>query len=182
MAVTETQTAAASLDTALLRLGEHFAAGYMARPDEPPVMRFAMGIASHLQHVDLPPYNGEALYPCSGSLYARGAAVEWHYSSCLGYNPEILRAKLEATDDPQERAALQAVHEALKDYPHFGGYTHSIPNYRRIAQRAPSPRLAPGPAGTYPDAIPATRGDSGWYRGHSPEPERPTLSCRVHRC
>jgi len=71
---------------ALHRVDEHFAAGYMAAPDEPPVIRFAMGVVSYWQHVELPAYQGEALYPCSPSLYARNNAVEWHYSACLTYN------------------------------------------------------------------------------------------------
>ncbi len=124
--------AGCTLTEALHVAGEHLAAGYMARPDEPPVVRFALGLASLFEHVALPEWSGEALYPCSGSLYSGGQAVEWHYSSCLLYDPGRLRAKQAATDDQAVRDALEAVHLALADYPRVGGYTHSIPNYRRI--------------------------------------------------
>lgn len=122
------------LMTALHRAGEHLAAGYMRDPQAPPVLRFAHALASHLRHAPLPPYDGGPLYPSGPGLYWHGNAVEWHYSSCLVYAPDVLQAKLECAQDGDVRHALQAVDEALRDYPRVGGYTHSIPNYRRILQ------------------------------------------------
>lgn len=130
MTYTDTAAARISLD-ALNRCGEHLAAGYMGRPDATPVIRFAAAVAEHLAHVDLPAYGAEALYPCGPSLYFSGAAAELHYSAGITYNEAALQAEL-ADADEETRAALLAVREALADYPRFGGYTHSIPNYRRI--------------------------------------------------
>jgi len=135
MATTDAQSGTVRIDAAALHaVGEHLAAGYMACPDEPPVVRFAQAIAGYLQYVDLPAYSGETLYPCSPSIYARGKAVEWHYSGCMTYNRAVLEQKLEACTDPRVCEALQATDEALRDYPGVSGYTHSIPNYRRILQ------------------------------------------------
>jgi len=117
---------------ALHRCGEHLAAGYMSCPDAPPVRRFSAAVAAYLAHVDLPAYNAEALYPCAPSLYFRGNAAEFHYSAGITYNDQALEAKLSAAQDDAARTALQAVRETLSRYPTFGGYTHSIPNYRRI--------------------------------------------------
>jgi len=117
---------------ALHAAGEHLAAGYMAQPGEPPVVRFALGLASLFEHMSLPEWCGEPLYPCANSLYFAGQAVEWHYSSCLLYDEGRLRAKQAATGDLAVRDALEAVHQELAGYPGVGGYTHSIPNYRRI--------------------------------------------------
>jgi formate C-acetyltransferase len=113
-------------------VGEHFAAGYMACPDEPPALRFARGVAAWLSRCELPPYGGEPLYPCGPALWWRGAAVEWHYSACMTYSPERLQQKLDAATDNVTREALQAVEAGQRDHPRVGGYTHSIPNYRRI--------------------------------------------------
>lgn len=128
----QTCAPAATSPDALHGAGEHFAAGHMSCPDESAVVRFAHGIHAFLSQCPLPAYRGEALYPCGPSIYLRGHAVEWHYSACMTYNEAALRAKLEAAEDPSVRSALEAVHECLKDYPSVGGYTHSIPNYRRI--------------------------------------------------
>ncbi len=130
-----TQTAEAHPGCAAARLHdveEHFAAGYMAAPDEATVVRFAMGIAAYLEHVTLPAYAGEPFYPCADPLYWRGNAVEWHYSSCMCYDATRLAQKLEQCTDEPTREALVALREAQTDYPRVGGYTHSIPNYRRV--------------------------------------------------
>ncbi|NSW57896.1 MAG: hypothetical protein HPY44_17980 [Armatimonadetes bacterium] len=117
---------------ALNDMGEYIAAGYMKSQGAPPVIRFAEAVANHLAHVPLPEYGGESFYPCSASIWTAGNAVDWHYSSCLCYNDARLEERLHATDDPDARAALNAVRQELQDYPRVGGYTHSIPNYRRI--------------------------------------------------
>ena len=133
MAVIQATNTETHLDPAALHtVGEHFAAGYMSCPHEPPVVRFATGLASYFERFELPPYEGEPFYPCSTPLYWRNNAVEWQYSSSMNCNAARLQEKLDACEDPEARRALEALHEALKDYPRPGGYTHSIPNYRRV--------------------------------------------------
>ncbi len=103
----------------------------MACPDETPVVRMAEGVAAYLEHCVLPEYRGEVVYPCGPGIYWRGAAVEWHYSSSMTWNDDLLQRKI-AEASGRANAALQALREALKEYPRVGGYTHSIPHYGRI--------------------------------------------------
>ena len=127
----------------LLAAGELFAAGWISAPEAPPVVRFAHGLAAHLRHVPLSPYEGTRLYPVGPSgtgdnLYALPhAATGFHY--CLGfqYDLDALRRKAQnalasASPDPDQAAALEALASALTDYPRVGGYTHSIPHYGRL--------------------------------------------------
>lgn len=118
--------------TVLHKVGEHFAAGYMEALEEPPVLRMARGVRAYLSHCELPPWRSEPLYPAGPSLWHHGAAVEYHYSSCLSFNRPLLLEKLNNGGSPELHAALQATDAALRDYPPVGGYTHSIPHYGRI--------------------------------------------------
>ena len=115
----------------LNELGEFFAAGFMEGEDAPVVARMARGILSHLARCPLPPYEGEAYYPCGRSWWDTGSAV-WHHYVKVTYDGARARAKREAARTERERAALDALAAFWKGYPPAGGYTHSIPNYGRV--------------------------------------------------
>lgn len=122
----------------LLAAGELFAAGWMAVPEAPPVVRFAHGLAAHLRNVELSPYRGTRLYPVGPEgtgdlLYAvPGATTGFHYSQGFCYDVEGIRRKAAACPEPAQAAALEALAQAVDGYPRVGGYTHSIPNYGRV--------------------------------------------------
>ncbi len=122
----------------LLAAGELFAAGWMAAPEAPPVIRFAQGLATHLRNVELSPYRGTRLYPVGPEgtgdlLYAvPGATTGFHYALGFCYDVEAIRRKAAECADPGQAAALEALAQAVDGYPRVGGYTHSIPNYGRL--------------------------------------------------
>ena len=47
-----------------LSLGEYYAAGFYEEVNKSYFERYARALRRHLEHRELPPYNGEPLYPC----------------------------------------------------------------------------------------------------------------------
>ena len=45
-------------------IGEYYGAGLFEEPDAPLFVRFARGVRRYLENREMPPYRGEALYPC----------------------------------------------------------------------------------------------------------------------
>ena len=122
-----------NVDFALLeQAGEYMAAGYMSHPDEPPLLRFSRALKRFYETCPLPEYHGEALYPCTGPLYASEQAMSFSYSGSMCFNHSVLDRKIEETQDPEVAEALREFKVAIADYPGVMGYTHSIINFGRI--------------------------------------------------
>jgi pyruvate-formate lyase len=131
--------------TQLTKLGEMFAAGFFEEPEAPPVARMARGLRRHLEQLPAPKWEGAPLYPAGGfDTWNGNAAVRFHYSHSLCYNPAVLK-KLR-TRYPESRETLDALDHIMAAYPKVGsqvdpefwlggdGYTHSIPNFGRICR------------------------------------------------
>ncbi|NLO73940.1 MAG: hypothetical protein GX100_07525, partial [candidate division WS1 bacterium] len=131
-------SSAQSVPELLHQAEEHFAAGFMADPEEALIIRVARGLLEYWRACDLPPYESTRLYPMpvrggpeAWPLYAGDYALVFHY--CLGvrYDAEVMARKL-AEAPPEMRAALQALEAEFRDRPGFGGWTHSILHFGRI--------------------------------------------------
>lgn len=121
------------IDPALLeQAGEYMAAGYMAAPDEPPLLRFCRALKRFYEKCDLPAYNGEALYPCTGSFYSSSEAMSFHYSQAMCFDRGLLDRKIEQAERPEVAEALQKFKSDIADCPPVMGYTHSIINFGRV--------------------------------------------------
>ncbi len=127
----------------LRQCGEEFAAGFFEEPSAPAVVRMARGLASHLRWTPLPPWRGTQLYPADRVIGAESSsflaqptqAVRFHYSYSMTFDRALLDRKIAQAAGPAA-AALTQLREAILAYPAFvRGYTHSIPNYRRILRQ-----------------------------------------------
>lgn len=126
-------TTRTEIDCPLLeQAGEYMAAGYMSAPDEPPLLRFCRALKRFYETCDLPAYNGEPLYPCTGSFYYSGQAMSFHYSQAMCFDHGVLDRKIEQAASPEVAEALRQFKNAVADYPPVMGYTHSIINFGRI--------------------------------------------------
>ena len=128
----------------LLRLGEHFAAGYFEEPAASPMRRLARAVRRRFEHRAPMPYGGGPLYPCGpcGSK-DENRILAPSYSFTWSYNDAAVDERLK-TASAEEREALTALREAMRAEaerlrvlrtPHTvggAGYTHSIPNYGRV--------------------------------------------------
>ena len=130
----------------LMRLGEHFAAGYFEKPDASPMRRWSLAVRRRFENRALPTYAGEVLYPAGRVIQAEvreNRIVAPSYSYTWTYNREALTAAFaEAEGDAQD--TLEALDHAMSGLteqtrvwtsPHTvggWGYTHSIPNYGRV--------------------------------------------------
>ncbi|HOJ20898.1 MAG TPA: pyruvate formate lyase family protein [Armatimonadota bacterium] len=112
-------------------LGEWFAAGFLSLPGASPARRMAAGIRRYLEHAPLPEYTGRRLYPHGPTIWQTGNAVYHHYVQ-MEYARAIYERKRAAAATDEDRAALDAMDAFFSSYPYAAGYTHSIPNYRRI--------------------------------------------------
>jgi pyruvate-formate lyase len=126
-------TAQTTINSMLLeRAGEWFAAGFLESPEASPLRRMCRGLARLWAHCPLPPYAGEALYPCGPSTYGDGPAVGFNYSASLTVNGELLERKIAEAHDPETVEALRGLREFVQQYPMVSGYTHSIINFGRV--------------------------------------------------
>ena len=116
----------------LEKAGEYMAAGYMSAPAEPPLLRFCRALKRFYETCELPAYDGEALYPCTGPLYEAGQAMTFHYSQAMCFNHALLDRKIEQAPEPGVAEALRGFKAAIADYPPVMGYTHSIINFGRV--------------------------------------------------
>jgi len=116
---------------ALLALGEPFAAGLFERPADSMVERFARGLRRWAEHLPLPAYAGEALYPAGACLWQGELAVSWFYVAARPLDEAIWERKLQAADHRGRRALLELA-SAWRAHRFPGGYTHSIPHYERV--------------------------------------------------
>jgi len=123
----------------LVECGEFFAAGFYRDPDAPPVIRMAQAIACHLDHIELPPWQGRLLYPAEregedpGHLYA-GSAVHFRYNVPLTWDPGLQQQKIAEAQGPHKEALveLQAAMEQFPGFTQLDGWIHSSANFRRI--------------------------------------------------
>ena len=123
---------------------EYFAAGYFELPEASPMVRWSRAMRRYFEKRRLPPYHGQALYPCG----LAGDAMENQilapsYSFTWSYNDAALDS-LARDRRPEERQTLHALRAHMRGLeqsldvirtPHVvggRGYTHSIPNYGRI--------------------------------------------------
>jgi pyruvate-formate lyase len=129
----------------LNELGEHFAAGFFEHPRQSASRRMARGVRRHLERRRAQEWSGQELYPAGAySIWQGGQAVSFGYSRSMRYSAAACREL--GSEHPHAEAALQALDAALSQYPmvgsdiaaefHLGGagYTHSIPNFGRVAR------------------------------------------------
>ncbi len=116
-------------------IGEPYAAGFFIHEDASLFRRYCDAHAHFLAVSDLPDYGGGRLYP-SGSLSFRSkyaARPEYSYTFALDS-----RAMKEKCDDKAfERLSSEMVQFERQPTPHSVGgylYTHSMPNFERIAK------------------------------------------------
>jgi formate C-acetyltransferase len=114
-------------------IGEPYAAGLFEDTEASSFARFSRAQRRHWETAPIPPYDGGQLFP-SGCLRYGSAALIPNYSFTYSYNSaEMERKSLKCT------ALLNETLPVLPcvRHPHdVGGnmYTHSIPNYGRIAR------------------------------------------------
>jgi pyruvate-formate lyase len=119
---------------ALEKHEQFFAAGFMRGEGVSISMRHAQGIANYLDKCDLPPYDGEPLYPCERSIWTQSTAqVFWHHYVALDltFSGDLAAEKASSAADPVERSAWEKARRCCDSYPRGGGYTHSIINFGR---------------------------------------------------
>jgi len=119
---------------ALEKREQFFAAGFLLGDSFSISMRHARGIANYLDKCDLPPYNGELLYPAGRSIWTSGGPqVFWHHYVALDltFNPSLAAEKAAQATDSVARSAFEKARRFCESYPRGGGYTHSIINFGR---------------------------------------------------
>ena len=99
------------------------------------MIRTSRAIRRQLENVPLPPYQGTLLYPSGpNTLYQTKAQVfTFSYSFSLMFNQSAAIKIKENACDPKEKEQWQ---EIINPKFQLGGcgYTHSIPNYGRVAK------------------------------------------------
>jgi len=128
MAVTKTSTSPQVLDA----IGEPMAAAFLARADDPPLLRACHALKRYYETCPLPDYGGEALYPCSGAIYGASELIQFHYSQAMCFTREALQRRIDDEERPEVVQALRDFQAAIADIPPVVGYTHSIINFGRI--------------------------------------------------
>lgn len=129
----------------LSALGEHLAAGFFEASNEPTVQRMARAMRRHLENRQPPAWRGQPLYPSGQfNIWEGSRAVTFHYSRSMRYDAHACQQLREA--HPEFDDQLAALDQCLREYfvagtpiPHEfrlggAGYTHSIPNFGRIAR------------------------------------------------
>lgn len=117
----------------LMEKREFYLAGFFEYPEASRFERYAHAHSVLLQNMRLPDYDGEELYPC-GSFYSEWYSVWPNYSYTFGLSYE----RLENTGIDEEVVdAFKKENELMPliDSVHTvggNGYTHSIPNFKRI--------------------------------------------------
>ncbi|MDP6125645.1 MAG: pyruvate formate lyase family protein, partial [Candidatus Latescibacteria bacterium] len=115
----------------LVDVGEYFAAGLFDDGSDSVAQSFAKGLSQWATHLTLPEYDGGDLYPHGPSFWDQSdMAVGWFYVCATPLKTDVYDRKL-ATADDEEKRALEAMADLWRAYEFPGGYTHSIPNYRR---------------------------------------------------
>jgi formate C-acetyltransferase len=128
----------------LLELKEYFGAGLFEEPNEPMINRITRGLRREMEFVNLAHWEGSPFYPEGISKLWRTPIISFHYSSSISYNRSAMLKLIASQKDPQIISSLQEVDGELRNYNQAGesiepkyalggrGYTHSIPNFRRI--------------------------------------------------
>ncbi len=114
-------------------IGEPYAAGLFEDTEASPFARFSRAQRRWWEAMPVPDYDGGRLFP-SGRLFRGSAALVPSYSFTYSYDPAGMEKK-----SPECAALLREALPAVPSVrsPHdVGGnmYTHSIPNYGRIAR------------------------------------------------
>ncbi len=129
----------------LARLGEHLAAGFFEAPAQSIVQRMGRALRRHLENREAPVWEDHLLYPGGRyNIWEGGRIVTFQYSRSLHYDARVCQELRQ--NHPDTALDLKALHRCLCDYPMVGapispefrlggaGYTHSIPNFGRIAR------------------------------------------------
>jgi len=114
-------------------IGEYYASGMFEEADAPLFQRFSRGIRRYLEHLPLPAYHGEPLYPC-GTIPS-GMCVRHSYSFTVDVDWNRLEEK-DAIAAEALREVVSLYEPCIPDEHTVGGrmYTHSFPHFRRIAR------------------------------------------------
>ena len=121
-----------SLFESLYHAGEYFAAGLFEEPARGLFYRKALGLRRYFETAALPPYTGGHLYPSGGQHFDTNLFP--HYLTGFKMNREALDEKV-----PGASAAIDSefdrYHTSVPWEHSVAGnmYTHSMPNYARIA-------------------------------------------------
>lgn len=136
-------------------LGEPYAAGLFEDEGRSPFARYSRAARRYLEACSLSPYDGGPLYPC-GSKVNDPFAVLPDYSYTVSVNEGLLNKK-----DPRALAYIREETGRLAGIggPHTvggAGYTHSIPNFERIAREGLAScekRVLALPSGDFRDGL-----------------------------
>jgi len=112
------------------QINEPYASGFFENPERSRFFRYARAQRRFWERCTMPEYDGDSLYPC-GKKYADAYAVTPNYSYTFGCEWKILEQK-----DEELAKVMHAEAKLVSlETPHTvggNGYTHSIPNYKRI--------------------------------------------------
>jgi len=119
--------------------GEYFTAGLLRGEDVSIPMRNARAIIAHLERCDLPPYDGESLYPAKRTIWTIPGEqqVIWHHYMAvdLTMNGTLAAEKAAAAASAPEREAFEKVARFCLTFPRGRGSTHSIINFERALNK-----------------------------------------------
>ncbi len=117
------------------RIDEPYLEGLFERADDEPVIRFANAHRRYLEESELPHYQGGEIYP-SGANCPRRYAFFPNYSFTVATDYDYLKEKSEEGFEIVEKSGLLPERVDMNIIHTAGGtsFTHSIPNYRRIAK------------------------------------------------
>jgi len=115
-----------------LSLGEYYAAGFYEEVNKSYFERYARALRRHLEHRELPPYNGEPLYPCGN--FETEHCVRPDYSFTVSLSRRLWEKDAEAAERIKKEIDLYT--PSLPKEHRIGGtmYTHSFPNFRRLVR------------------------------------------------
>ncbi|MCL2813679.1 MAG: hypothetical protein FWD23_03675 [Oscillospiraceae bacterium] len=119
-----------------LKINEPYAGGFLEFPERGRFYKCARAQRRHWEFAEMPAYNGGMLYPC-GYARPKTAAVVPDYSYTYSSNIGEIKNKLKRAGEESYIDLLDGIFiaPAWVEPPHEvggNGYTHSIPNYKRV--------------------------------------------------
>lgn len=112
-------------------IGEYYAMGIFEDTCASPFVRYSRGIRRFLENRELPPYDGEMLYPCGS--FTSSMCVRYHFSPTVEVDWNELKKKDRGAAAALERF-VNLYEPTIPEEHRVGGamYTHSFANFRRI--------------------------------------------------
>lgn len=117
----------------LFSVDEPFAAGLLENSEKSEFYRMCLGFRRYFEHIELPKWQGEALYPV-GRRKSLSLAVRPDKSAVCIIDKERLSQKIPAAVTALDKLEFTKFRSMVPPLHAVGGnlYTHSMPNYKRI--------------------------------------------------